>query len=51
MQMQNVLFRLSESPGGDPLGGPAARRDTDEVLAEIGVTPDQLAALRAAGVV
>ncbi len=26
VKMQNVLFRLSETPGGDPLGGPTARR-------------------------
>ena len=51
VQMQNVLFRLSESPGSIRWAGGPHGANTDEVLAEIGVTPDQLAALRAAGVV
>ena len=51
VQMQNVLFRLSESPGEIKWAGRPHGANTDEVLAEIGVTPDQVAALRAAGVV
>jgi crotonobetainyl-CoA:carnitine CoA-transferase CaiB-like acyl-CoA transferase len=51
VQMQNVLFRLSESPGEIKWAGRQHGANTDEVLAEIGVTPDQVAALRAAGVV
>ncbi|WP_328519709.1 CaiB/BaiF CoA transferase family protein [Kribbella sp. NBC_00359] len=51
VQMQNVLFRLSESPGSIRWAGRPHGANTDEVLAEIGVTPEQLAALRAAGVV
>jgi len=51
VQMQNVLFRLSESPGSIRWAGGPHGANTDEVLAEIGVTPDQLDALRAAGVV
>ena len=51
VEMQNVLFRLSESPGEIKWAGRPHGANTDEVLAEIGVTPDQLAALRAAGVV
>jgi crotonobetainyl-CoA:carnitine CoA-transferase CaiB-like acyl-CoA transferase len=46
-----VLFRLSESPGSIRWAGGPHGANTDEVLAEIGVTPDQLDALRAAGVV
>jgi crotonobetainyl-CoA:carnitine CoA-transferase CaiB-like acyl-CoA transferase len=51
VQMQNVLFRLSETPGSIRWAGRPHGADTDEVLAEIGVTPEQLAALREAGVV
>ncbi|NUR99659.1 MAG: CoA transferase, partial [Kribbellaceae bacterium] len=51
VEMQNVLFRLSETPGSIRWAGRPHGANTDEVLAEIGVTPSQLAALRAAGVV
>jgi crotonobetainyl-CoA:carnitine CoA-transferase CaiB-like acyl-CoA transferase len=51
VQMQNVLFRMSESPGAIRWVGRRHGADTDEVLAEIGVMPEQLAALRAAGIV
>jgi crotonobetainyl-CoA:carnitine CoA-transferase CaiB-like acyl-CoA transferase len=51
VQMQNVLFRLSESPGSIRWAGRPHGADTDAVLAEVGVTPEQLAALRAAGVI
>jgi crotonobetainyl-CoA:carnitine CoA-transferase CaiB-like acyl-CoA transferase len=51
VQMQNVLFRLSESPGSIRWAGRPHGANTDAVLAEIGVTPEQLAALREAGVV
>jgi crotonobetainyl-CoA:carnitine CoA-transferase CaiB-like acyl-CoA transferase len=51
VQMQNVLFRLSESPGSIRWAGRPHGADTDAVLAEIGVSPEQLAALREAGVV
>jgi crotonobetainyl-CoA:carnitine CoA-transferase CaiB-like acyl-CoA transferase len=51
VQMQNVLFRLSESPGSIRWAGRPHGADTDAVLAEVGVTPEQLAALREAGVV
>ncbi|MEU6713486.1 CoA transferase [Nonomuraea sp. NPDC046802] len=49
--MQNVLFRMSETPGeirwpGRPLG-----RDTDEVLAELGYDGELIAALREDGVI
>jgi crotonobetainyl-CoA:carnitine CoA-transferase CaiB-like acyl-CoA transferase len=51
VQMQNVLFRLSESPGSIRWAGRRHGADTDAVLAEVGVTVEQLAALREAGVV
>jgi crotonobetainyl-CoA:carnitine CoA-transferase CaiB-like acyl-CoA transferase len=49
--MQNVLFRLSETPGEIRWAGRRHGADTDEVLASVGVTREQLAALREAGVV
>jgi crotonobetainyl-CoA:carnitine CoA-transferase CaiB-like acyl-CoA transferase len=51
VKMQNVLFRLSETPGGIRWPGRPHGADTDEVLARVGVTREQLAALRAAGIV
>ena len=51
VKMQNVLFRLSETPGDIRWAGRAHGRDTDDVLADIGVTPEQLAQLRERGVV
>ncbi|TDB96816.1 CoA transferase [Nonomuraea longispora] len=49
--MQNVLFRMSDTPGeirwpGRPLG-----RDTDEVLAELDYPDERITALREAGVI
>lgn len=51
VRMQNVLYRLSATPGrirhaGRPLGA-----DTDEVLGSVGVSTEELAALREDGVV
>ena len=51
VKMQNVLFRLSETPGAIRWAGRRHGEDTADVLAEIGVTPEQLAALRERGVV
>lgn len=49
--MQNVLFRLSETPGAISSAGPALGQHTAEVLAEVGVGPDELAELRRGGIV
>jgi crotonobetainyl-CoA:carnitine CoA-transferase CaiB-like acyl-CoA transferase len=51
MRMQNVLWRMGRTPGrirstGRPLGA-----DTDEVLAELGLTEGEVAALRERGAV
>jgi crotonobetainyl-CoA:carnitine CoA-transferase CaiB-like acyl-CoA transferase len=49
--MQNVLFRMSQTPGAIRWAGRAHGADTDTVLAELGCGPDEIAALRAKGVV
>ncbi|OFE18733.1 acyl-CoA transferase [Humibacillus sp. DSM 29435] len=49
--MQNVLFRLSETPGAITSAGPSLGQHTAEVLGEIGVDADELAELRRKGVV
>lgn len=51
LRMQNVLFRLSETPGAVRWPGRVHGQDTEAVLAEVGVTAEQLAALRERGVV
>ncbi|HEX2133557.1 MAG TPA: CoA transferase [Actinophytocola sp.] len=51
IRMQNVLFRMSGTPGEIRWPGRRHGADTDEVLASIGVTPEQLAALRESGIV
>ncbi|MCT2584817.1 CaiB/BaiF CoA transferase family protein [Actinophytocola gossypii] len=51
IRMQNVLFRMSATPGEIRWPGRRHGADTDEVLASIGVTPEQLAALRESGIV
>jgi crotonobetainyl-CoA:carnitine CoA-transferase CaiB-like acyl-CoA transferase len=49
--MQNVLFRLSESPGSIRWAGRRHGADTAAVFAEIGIDADRLAELRKRGVV
>jgi crotonobetainyl-CoA:carnitine CoA-transferase CaiB-like acyl-CoA transferase len=51
IRMQNLLFRLGTSPGSIRHTGRCLGADTDEVLNEIGVSADQLDALRERGVV
>ena len=51
LKMQNVLFRLSGTPGGIRWTGRPHGRDTDAVLEEIGVSREQLAALKEQGIV
>jgi crotonobetainyl-CoA:carnitine CoA-transferase CaiB-like acyl-CoA transferase len=50
VKMQNVLFRLSETPGAIRWSGRPHGHDTDEVLDEIGITAEQRAALRERGI-
>ncbi|CAL9591874.1 CaiB/BaiF CoA transferase family protein [Streptomyces sp. enrichment culture] len=49
LRMQNVLFRLSGTPGAIRWAGRPHGADTEEVLTGLGLTPDDLAALRAEG--
>jgi crotonobetainyl-CoA:carnitine CoA-transferase CaiB-like acyl-CoA transferase len=51
VKMQNVLFRLSATPGAIRWAGRPHGADTAAVLAEIGVDADELARLRQLGVV
>jgi crotonobetainyl-CoA:carnitine CoA-transferase CaiB-like acyl-CoA transferase len=49
---QNVLFRMSATPGRVPAPGRELGQDTDEVLVgELGLDPDRVARLRERGVV
>ncbi|MEV5381350.1 CoA transferase [Streptomyces sp. NPDC052721] len=49
LRMQNVLFRLSATPGAIRWAGRPHGADTDAVLTELGLTPAGIAALRAEG--
>jgi crotonobetainyl-CoA:carnitine CoA-transferase CaiB-like acyl-CoA transferase len=49
--MQNVLFRLSETPGGIRSAGPSIGQHTEEVLGELGIGPEEVAELRRKGAV
>ncbi|MFF2505427.1 CaiB/BaiF CoA transferase family protein [Streptomyces sp. NPDC058067] len=49
VRMQNVLFRLSETPGAIRWAGRAHGADTDEILADLGLSPSDITALREAG--
>ncbi|MEU1282022.1 CoA transferase [Streptomyces sp. NPDC005805] len=49
LRMQNVLFRLSETPGAIRWAGRPHGADTEEVLAELGLTSADITALRTEG--
>ncbi|MFE9581542.1 CaiB/BaiF CoA transferase family protein [Nocardia sp. NPDC006044] len=51
VRMQNILFRLSDTPGEIRWTGPPLGAHTDEVLQRYGVDEAGLAELRAAGVI
>ncbi|MET8943489.1 CoA transferase [Streptomyces sp. NPDC004542] len=49
LRMQNVLFRLSATPGAIRWAGRPHGADTEDVLTELGLTPDELRVLREEG--
>ncbi|KUM82285.1 acyl-CoA transferase [Streptomyces curacoi] len=49
LRMQNVLFRLSATPGTIRWAGRPHGADTEEILDELGLTPAERAALREEG--
>ncbi|MEU6994754.1 CoA transferase [Streptomyces sp. NPDC046465] len=49
LRMQNVLFRLSATPGAIQWAGRPHGADTDAVLAELGLTEREIATLRKEG--
>ncbi|MGW6734458.1 CaiB/BaiF CoA transferase family protein [Streptomyces sp. NPDC055013] len=49
LRMQNVLFRLSATPGTIRWAGRPHGADTDEILTDLGLTSSELAALREEG--
>ncbi|MEU9787865.1 CoA transferase [Streptomyces phaeochromogenes] len=49
LRMQNVLFRLTETPGGIRWAGRPHGADTNTVLAELGLTEAEITTLRAEG--
>lgn len=51
IRMQNVLFRLSDTPGEIRWSGRAVGADTREVLGELGLTEDRLDQLEKEGVI
>lgn len=51
VKMQNVIFRLSETPGEVRWAGRSAGHDTNEVLAEFGHDKARIAELRNKGVI
>ncbi|WP_405608268.1 CaiB/BaiF CoA transferase family protein [Streptomyces sp. NBC_01508] len=51
VKMQNVLFRLSETPGSIKWTGRPHGADTDAVLTGLGVSETEIASLREAGAV
>jgi crotonobetainyl-CoA:carnitine CoA-transferase CaiB-like acyl-CoA transferase len=51
LRMQNVLFRMSSTPGAIRWAGRPHGADTADVLGDLGVGGDELAALRHKGVV
>ncbi|MEV3856213.1 CoA transferase [Streptomyces sp. NPDC050095] len=51
VKMQNVLFRLSETPGAIRWTGRAHGADTDEILGDLGLSPADIDTLREAGAV
>jgi formyl-CoA transferase len=51
LKMQNLMFRLSRTPGAIKWAGRRLGQDNEEVYARLGVSPERLSELKTAGVV
>jgi formyl-CoA transferase len=52
LSVPGIVPKLSLTPGGHRRNAPmAVGEDTDEVLREVGLTPEQITALKARGVI
>jgi formyl-CoA transferase len=51
LAVPGVVPKLSETPGGHSRNAPGLGQDTDDVLREIGLTPQQIEALKRRGIV
>ncbi len=51
LTVPGIVPKLSRTPGGQHRAAPSLGQDTDAVLREVGLTPEQIAALRQRGVV
>jgi len=51
LKMQNVMFRLSDSPGSIRFTGRGLGQDNEQVYGELGLGPDRIAELRADGAI
>jgi crotonobetainyl-CoA:carnitine CoA-transferase CaiB-like acyl-CoA transferase len=51
LKMQNVMFRLSDSPGSIRFTGRRLGQDNEQVYGELGLGPDRIAELRADGAI
>ena len=49
--MQNVLFRMSYTPGEIKWAGKPRGTDNEEVFSELGIDDDELASLKDEGVI
>jgi formyl-CoA transferase len=51
IRMQNVLFRLSDTPGHINWAGPPLGAHNDEIFGALGLAPEEIASLRDKGVI
>ena len=51
LKMQNVMFRLSDSPGSIRFTGRRLGQDNEQVYGELGLDPGRIAGLRADGAI
>jgi formyl-CoA transferase len=51
LTVPGIVPKLSRTPGGQHRNAPALGQDTEAVLREVGVSEEQIAALRSRGVI